>query len=345
MYSTPGARLQEPENEIIDLTIDCGQIQERKRVKSEVQAEIKIEDVKTEDIVTKAEDMKTEIEVEAKLETIPDYYSICRASMTVELAIPSVPPEVLSTFSLDSRACIQRLIAHCAEHHDLSVHPRTKLGAVLVLLYEHAGELRVLLTTRSKSLRTHPGQTALPGGRVDSSDRNFIETAYREAYEEVGLPLDSPHVHTVAVLEPFISLYKIVVTPVVAVLTCPSLLDELKAQASEVECIFTHPLRALLDPSLARSEPLVERGTEDWPYEEDLYNTSDTAVPLLGNMVYRMHRFRSSASPIKGLTADILIKTAQIAYDSETTYPRYACGQLQTFGEISRWVVESAAQH
>jgi len=216
---------------------------------------------------------------------------------------------------------------------------------VLILLYEHAGELRVLLTTRAKSLRTHPGQTALPGGRVDSSDRNFIETAYREAYEEVGLPLDSPDVHTIAVLEPFISLYKIVVTPVVAVLTRPAVLGELQAQASEVACIFTHPLRALLDPSLARDEPLVERGSEDWPYEEDFYSTSDTAVPLLGNMIYRMHRFRSSASPVKGLTADILIKTAQVAFDSDTVYPRYACGQLQTFREISRLVVESTIQH
>ena len=52
-----------------------------------------------------------------------------------------------------------------------------KLAAVLVLLYEENGELRVLLTTRSKSLRTHPGQTALPGGRVDAEDDNFVVTA------------------------------------------------------------------------------------------------------------------------------------------------------------------------
>jgi len=31
---------------------------------------------------------------------------------------------------------------------------------VLVLLYEREGALRVLLTTRSKELRSHPGQTA-----------------------------------------------------------------------------------------------------------------------------------------------------------------------------------------
>ena len=48
---------------------------------------------------------------------------------------------------------------------------------MLVLLYEKAGELRVLLTTRDKSLRAHPGQVALPGGKVDTTDTDVFETA------------------------------------------------------------------------------------------------------------------------------------------------------------------------
>jgi peroxisomal coenzyme A diphosphatase NUDT7 len=57
--------------------------------------------------------------------------------------------------------------------------PVSKRGAVLILLFElnKDGYLRVLLTTRSKSLRSHPGQTALPGGKVDPSDKNAIATA------------------------------------------------------------------------------------------------------------------------------------------------------------------------
>lgn len=39
------------------------------------------------------------------------------------------------------------------------------------------GGLRVLLTTRSKELRSHPGQTALPGGKVDKTDNGVVETA------------------------------------------------------------------------------------------------------------------------------------------------------------------------
>ena len=57
--------------------------------------------------------------------------------------------------------------------------PKAKRAAVLVLLYEKSDVLRVLLTTRAKTLRTHPGQTALPGGKMDEEDEDIVETAVR----------------------------------------------------------------------------------------------------------------------------------------------------------------------
>ena len=45
-------------------------------------------------------------------------------------------------------------------HLDYFSHPSSKLAAVLVLLRKQEGNLRVLLTTRSKALRTHASQTA-----------------------------------------------------------------------------------------------------------------------------------------------------------------------------------------
>ena len=72
-------------------------------------------------------------------------------------------------------------------------------------------------------------------------------------------------------LDPFVSQYKVVVTPVVALLDDVSILDGLRAAPGEVAHIFTHPLEALLDPELARSEKLVPMGSEDWPYEAELY--------------------------------------------------------------------------
>ncbi|KAF7300718.1 Nudix hydrolase domain-containing protein [Mycena chlorophos] len=222
-----------------------------------------------------------------------------------------------------SRSVVERLTAHEWHPPDLSVSrdflpetvlivhssafPRKRLAAVLVLLYEQDGQLRVLLTTRSKALRTHAGQTAFPGGRYDETDLDLVQTAFREAHEEVALPLDSPHIHVLATAPPFISLHKLVVTPILAYLTDPDLIASLKPSPDEVAAIFTHPLEAILDPELAAKENLVERG-EDWIYETELHNTSVSEVALLNNAMYRMHRFRSVASPIKGLTADILVR-------------------------------------
>ena len=104
---------------------------------------------------------------------------------------------------------------------------------------------------------------------------------FREANEEVGLPLRSPHVHTLCTLEPFVSQYRVMVTPVIAFLDDVAVLEGLRAAPGEVARIFDHPLEALLDPELVREEetPLVPLGSEDWPYEAELQVRSST--PLL----------------------------------------------------------------
>ena len=62
-----------------------------------------------------------------------------------------------------------------------------------------------------------------------------------------------------------------VVTPVVALLTDTSLLQNLKCADGEVDRIFDHPLEAILEPALAAKEDLAPKGSEDWPYEEDFH--------------------------------------------------------------------------
>jgi hypothetical protein len=60
--------------------------------------------------------------------------------------------------------------------------------------------------------------------------------------------------------------------PVVAYLEDVSVLEELRAAPHEVARIFDHLLEAVLDPELAHDqEGLVPHGSEDWPYEPELY--------------------------------------------------------------------------
>jgi hypothetical protein len=96
---------------------------------------------------------------------------------------------------------------------------------------------------------------------------------YREAYEEVGLPSNHPDIHTVTLLRPFIAWTRslVLVTPVVALLTDLNILNKLTPCEGEVDLIFTHPLAAMLDPSLGAPEPLVPLNSEHWPSDVEFY--------------------------------------------------------------------------
>lgn len=67
----------------------------------------------------------------------------------------------------------------------------TRDAAILVPVYRSAeGELRVVLVRRSAA-GVHGGQLAFPGGKPDPADGSLLETALREAREEMGLSRDS----------------------------------------------------------------------------------------------------------------------------------------------------------
>ena len=65
-------------------------------------------------------------------------------------------------------------------------------SAVLILFGEggpggHPGRPDVLITERAATLRSHAGQPAFPGGRIDPEDHGAVGAALREAEEEAGV--------------------------------------------------------------------------------------------------------------------------------------------------------------
>ncbi|TGN45947.1 CoA pyrophosphatase [Paracoccus liaowanqingii] len=134
--------------------------------------------------------------------------------------------------------------------------PAAPLRAAGVLAAFHEGDGRLVLTKRASGLRHHPGQIALPGGKVDPGDADTIAAALREAREEVGL--DPAQVRILGTLPPHRTVTGFAVTPVVAVIRGPF---TPVAEAGEVQEVFTLPFDHIADPARYRIERRRWRGS------------------------------------------------------------------------------------
>lgn len=154
-------------------------------------------------------------------------------------------------------------------HHADLIGPLDTLvpAAVLVPIIE-APRPRMLLTVRHAGLRAHAGQVAFPGGRVDPDDDGPIGAALREAWEEVGLPIDE--VDVVAVARGYATGTNYLITPVIGVI--PDGL-ELTPHEAEVAGVFEVPLDIVLDEAHQLRKSAVYNEVErhyyeiDWPHE------------------------------------------------------------------------------
>ena len=117
-------------------------------------------------------------------------------------------------------------------------------AGVLVPVWLHEGQARLILTKRSSHLKHHPGQIAFPGGRIDPDDADAVAAALREAEEEVALPRHQ--VELLGTLDPYETGTGYAITPVVGLV--PSGLA-FTPQASEVADVFHVPFAHVMDPA------------------------------------------------------------------------------------------------
>ncbi len=166
-------------------------------------------------------------------------------------------------------------------------------AAVLVPLYRDGDQWHALFTERTELVETHKGQVSFPGGRVDPGDTSRVDTALREAEEEIGLRRED--VTVLGQLDELLTVTQYHITPVVGVFPWPYRFVLSEAELSEV---FGAPLAWLADPAnleIQMREPIIPgrkipvyylryQGHIIWgATARILLNLIEVARPLLGS--------------------------------------------------------------
>ena len=135
-------------------------------------------------------------------------------------------------------------------------HPPFSHAAVLVPLFKKGGDCHLLFTKRSDQVKYHKGEISFPGGVVDEEDKELINTALREAFEEIGLK--ESDVQIIGVLDDIVTITEFIVTPIVGLFPYPY---PFKVSEVEIAELIEVPLAFLLDEDCF-SEREISRGGE-----------------------------------------------------------------------------------
>lgn len=130
-----------------------------------------------------------------------------------------------------------------------------KASAVLVPIIDRDDNFSILLTKRSALLKSHSGQVSFPGGRCDDNDLHAMETALREAKEEINLP--EQNVEVIGAMEDYETVTGFSVSPVVGFVN-PDF--EMIRQEEEVADVFEVPLEYILDENNHKIESVFWKG-------------------------------------------------------------------------------------
>jgi 8-oxo-dGTP pyrophosphatase MutT (NUDIX family) len=126
-------------------------------------------------------------------------------------------------------------------------------AAVLVPLFERAGECHILFTKRTDQVKHHKGEISFPGGMFDEEDGNLKKTALREAFEEIGL--NEEDVQILGTLDDIVTVTEFIVTPYVGIFPYPY---PFKVSPIEIAELIEVPLKSLLDSDCFGEKEIIQ---------------------------------------------------------------------------------------
>ena len=122
--------------------------------------------------------------------------------------------------------------------HDKSLSP----AAVLVILYFTQNQYHIILNRRTDKVEHHKGEISFPGGSKDQNDRDLLDTALRETYEEMGVLIND--VEVLGKLNSVPTSSHFLITPYVATIPNPY---KFELNRAEVESVIEVPITSLIE--------------------------------------------------------------------------------------------------
>ncbi len=140
-------------------------------------------------------------------------------------------------------------------------HPPFSHAAVLVPLFKKGEDCHLLFTKRSDQVKYHKGEISFPGGVVDEEDLELVNTALREAHEEIGLR--ESDVQIIGILDDIVTVTEFIVTPIVGLIPYPY---PLKVSEREISELIEVPLSSLLDGNCFSEREIFRGGQKEIVY-------------------------------------------------------------------------------
>lgn len=177
--------------------------------------------------------------------------------------------------------------------HNYRHHAPLRSAAVLIALFDDGTDkggyssrgLQVLLTKRASHLKHHPSQISFPGGKVEPTDKNLIDTALREAQEEIGL--DPSTVTVIGQLPSYEVISGYQVTPIIAMIDA---VQAYQKDENEVAEIFYVPLKHFLQDANHHTVTSYRNGRRHkihfYPYQH--YNIWGATAAMMKDLINRI---------------------------------------------------------
>ncbi len=142
----------------------------------------------------------------------------------------------------------------------LEGYSKNRFASILVVIY--GDPPFIVMTEKPKHMNFHAGEISFPGGKLDPSDSNLLETALRETKEEIGLSIKSKQV--IGQLKPVVTL-----NSGFSILPFVSILDKIPPLSAnaEVEKIFHIPLEKFLKTMKKDPDPTHHLIKEMYTFE------------------------------------------------------------------------------